>query len=72
MTVSIKQYLEMTSKKVEVSIEDTTVNDTEIEFTNEKVEVSVEELQSLYFQKYNKEVPVNKKNNLEWIYSKLA
>lgn len=52
-----------TEKKDETSI---------LEEEKQKDEVSLESLHSQYLEKFRKEVPVNKKNDAEWIQSKLS
>lgn len=39
---------------------------------NKKETSSIEELRAIYFEKFDKKVPVNKKNDAKWITSKIS
>lgn len=57
----------------DVNTEDNTEENTENEEEDEQTEEEkmLEELRKAYKEKYNQEVPVNKKNDINWIKSKL-
>jgi len=73
VSISIATYLELMSKEhpqdaivVQSEATSQTIQDKE-----EDVIMSIEELRNMFSKIHNKEVPNNKKNDANWIYSKI-